>query len=648
MSERDRALLRLREMRSLVDGIEGVDLRPLDRAIERLEQKATTIAVFGAFSAGKSSLLNALLGRPLLAVSPQPTTAAITSVRPVEGGRTSVRITAKSRDELWQDVRALLDALSLTASDLEDAIRVASGLSPAKFPIHLRRHVRFLKALAEGYPDMGSRIGEQWEASLEELRDFSADEKRAAYVSQVDVWADSRLGERGFIFVDTPGVDSIHRRHTNVAFHYMREADAIVFVMYYTHAFSQADREFLLQLSGVQDVAGTNKLFSVVNAVDLADSEEELEAVLERVRQDERRLGVREPRVYPVSAQLALAARVLAADPHDEAALEMVRARLGRSDFEPTADAVSDLERRAGLAALEADLADFCTREADRLALDLAERTRQALVRDVEAALEKVTLAITADEAARDAERSQIARARGLVDDAASSVEARAVPPLARELEELLFHAGERVRFAYRDMFREAFHPGRFRLGNPQDKLREAAREFADAVGRRLEIELRTFALRAEQLAVKAAAQEAARLAEGWPVHAVPVRDPDVSLHLTTADEVIAFDDGVLAPHFRHFRSPKQFFEEGGQTAMMDAAMPAVMEQVKRKLDESGGRLAKHAELALVESLRAFYRDLAASLDTLAATLDEPVDPAERDRLVAVLTSLRSAEGAGV
>ncbi|MDI9260201.1 dynamin family protein [Alicyclobacillus sendaiensis] len=648
MSERDRALVRLREMRSLVADIEGVDLRPLLRAIERLEQKSITIAVFGAFSAGKSSLLNALLGRPLLAVSPQPTTAAITSVRPADGGRASVRITAKSRDELWQDVRALLDALGQRASDLDDAVRLASGLSPAKFPIHLRRHVRFLKALAEGYPEMGPRMGEQWEVSLEELRDFSADEKRAAYVSQVDVWADSRLGERGFIFVDTPGVDSIHRRHTNVAFQYMREADAIVFVMYYTHAFSQADREFLLQLSGVQDVAGTNKLFSVVNAVDLAESEEELAAVLERVSQDERKLGVREPRVYPVSAQLALAARVLATNPHDELALEMARARLGRPDFEPTRDAVMDLERRAGLAALEADLTDFCAREADRLALDLVERTRQALVRDVEALLEKLTIALTADQAARDAERAQIARARGLVEEAASSVEARALPPLARELEELLFHAGERVRFAYRDMFREAFHPGRFRLGNPQDKLREAAREFAETLSRRLEIELRTFALRAEQLAAKAAGQEAARLAEGWPVHAVPVREPDVSLDLATADEVISFDEGVLAPHFRHFRSPKQFFEEGGQTAMMDAAMPAVMDQVKRKLEESGGRVAKRAEAALAESLRAFYADLVTSLDALAAALDQPVDPAERDRLAAVLASLRSAAGAAV
>jgi len=80
----------------------------------------------------------------------------------------------------------------------------------------------------------------------------------------------------------------------------------------------------------------------------------------------------------------------------------------------------------------------------------------------------------------------------------------------------------------------------------------------------------------------------------------------------------------------------------------MDAAMLAVMDQVKRKLEESGGRVAKRAEAALAESLRAFYADLVTSLDALAAALDQPVDPAERDRLAAVLASLRSAAGAAV
>src|SRR5690606_33084371 len=52
------------------------------RAIDQLKEKADrlknrnyTVALFGAFSAGKSSFANALLGEGVLPVSPNPTTA---------------------------------------------------------------------------------------------------------------------------------------------------------------------------------------------------------------------------------------------------------------------------------------------------------------------------------------------------------------------------------------------------------------------------------------------------------------------------------------------------------------------------------------------------------------------------------------------
>lgn len=44
------------------------------------EPKHSKIAVFGTFSAGKSSLINALLGDTYLVSSPNPTTAATTEL----------------------------------------------------------------------------------------------------------------------------------------------------------------------------------------------------------------------------------------------------------------------------------------------------------------------------------------------------------------------------------------------------------------------------------------------------------------------------------------------------------------------------------------------------------------------------------------
>ncbi|MDI5787950.1 dynamin family protein [Bacillus licheniformis] len=44
---------------------------------ERLHTRQFTLALFGAFSSGKSSFANALCGRKVLPSSPTPTTATI-------------------------------------------------------------------------------------------------------------------------------------------------------------------------------------------------------------------------------------------------------------------------------------------------------------------------------------------------------------------------------------------------------------------------------------------------------------------------------------------------------------------------------------------------------------------------------------------
>src|SRR5699024_10744410 len=55
----------------------------LKRKYDRLSNRTYTIALFGAFSAGKSSLANALIGEHVLPSAPNPTTAVINRIHPV-------------------------------------------------------------------------------------------------------------------------------------------------------------------------------------------------------------------------------------------------------------------------------------------------------------------------------------------------------------------------------------------------------------------------------------------------------------------------------------------------------------------------------------------------------------------------------------
>ncbi len=70
--------------------------------------------------------------------------------------------------------------------------------------------------------------------------------------------------------------------------------------------FSKADREFLIQLGRVKDSFQLDKMFFIINAIDLADSEEEKDTVIEYVHEHLIKYGVKNPHLYPLSSLNAL------------------------------------------------------------------------------------------------------------------------------------------------------------------------------------------------------------------------------------------------------------------------------------------------------------------------------------------------------
>jgi predicted GTPase len=212
---------------------------------ERVVNRQFTIALFGAFSAGKSSFANALVGEKILPSSPNPTTATIN------------RITAPT-DE---------------------------------------------------YPHGTVVIYEQdrtFTTDILQLEEYVANEEKAKHVKCVDIHYACNLTNMGVTLVDTPGADSMNNRHTDVAFDYIKNADAIFFVTYYNHVFSRGDREFLIQLGRVKNTFELDKMFFLINAIDLAKDEEELSSVKVYIEQQLLQYGIRQPRIFGVSSQLAI------------------------------------------------------------------------------------------------------------------------------------------------------------------------------------------------------------------------------------------------------------------------------------------------------------------------------------------------------
>lgn len=590
--------------------------RDLALVRDRLEQRRPLVALFGAFSAGKSSLLNALLDADVLAVSPNPTTATVTHIEAAQDGVPEVRLIAKTAEQMWADVERALAAVHRSAVDLEQAVAVARTLRVADFSGRAREAASFLRAVADGFIDMSPKLGLQWDIRADELRMYTVEERFACYLQRVDLArSDARLqGDR--IFADTPGVDSVHRRHTGVAFAYMQRADAVMYVLYYTHAFTRADKDFLQQWAGVQETAGTDKLWVVINAVDLARSTEEREAVRDRVQRELIQLGIRNPRVYEVSSLYTALARRLEHGQDVAQTATVVRQKMGLTQHElPSPDA---LRQASGVPELSAALTAYLNQAGDQLAADAAQRAVR-VVRDrlaAEVGRRAVQQHATATELARRTEEAlafaaSLNETRHIV-DAGTWVEEAA---LTADWDELVFHCGERIRMRFPALFREAFHPGRFRDGQRvRQHLADAATELSESLQRQIEIEVRTFALRANHGVTEVLRRQIRHLhqqlgAHGFGAGVYEVLDVAEDRYVTSglpleqaprhpaapgpvADEARlsppggAFDVSAqaAAEGARWFHSGQQFFEQGGQQAMLADVEPMLLGQVRKTI----------------------------------------------------------------
>lgn len=106
--------------------------------------------------------------------------------------------------------------------------------------------------------------------------------------------------------VDTPGTNSIVRRHQEITEDFIPRADLILFITSFDRPLSESERQFL---SFIRESWGKRLIF-ILNKVDLADSTtRELEQVLDYLQKSTLDLLGFEPRIFPVSAELAYAAK---------------------------------------------------------------------------------------------------------------------------------------------------------------------------------------------------------------------------------------------------------------------------------------------------------------------------------------------------
>ncbi len=219
---------------------------------DRLGEGRFHLAVLGQFKRGKSTLLNALLGEPILPTSVIPLTAIPTFVR--VGEKLRVRV-------LYENDNAADEFAPHTG---EEAAKILS---------------RFVTEAGNPKNTLG--------------------------VSSVELFHPAGILRKGVVLIDTPGIGSTFRHNTEATLNFLPQCDAALFLVSADPPVTEVETEFLSQVR-----SKVTRLFFILNKVDYLDGDE-LDAALQFFKKIlKERAGIEEETpIFCVSARVGLNAR---------------------------------------------------------------------------------------------------------------------------------------------------------------------------------------------------------------------------------------------------------------------------------------------------------------------------------------------------
>ncbi|MGJ7588715.1 dynamin family protein [Staphylococcus shinii] len=249
----------------------------IDDTLVRLDNKIVKIGVFGTFSAGKSSLINALLGDNYLVSSPNPTTAAMTELT---YGHDS-QITLKSAEQLLEEINQVFEVENITFDSIEALLNKNTNKLKASLEKNKLAFVNAVETHYDMYQDM-LKYGLTHTISQDEIKKWSAEDEYATFVNTVHLklpidWLKDK------IIVDSLGLHSNNQRHTNETEKVLTSADLILYVSYFNHSFTDNDKRFIEHMKAMNQLNENQAFKMIINATDLAETEDDLNAVIEYV-----------------------------------------------------------------------------------------------------------------------------------------------------------------------------------------------------------------------------------------------------------------------------------------------------------------------------------------------------------------------------
>jgi len=240
---------------NLNQSVEAPSLREkLSLIPTRLQNQRFSIGITGVMNAGKSTMLNALLGQEVLGTSVVPETANLTLIKYAQEPYAIVNFwNAKE----WRKIEEGAHSLK--------SLEVFVNESKEHFGAQLSILI--------------TPKGESQKIAVDQLAFYTSakySDKKCNLVKSVELYTDLKFVKDGVQIVDTPGLDDPVVQREEITLEYLSECDLMIHLMNAAQAATQKDVDFIIDALLYRHVA---QLLIVITRIDMI-KEKELEEVI--------------------------------------------------------------------------------------------------------------------------------------------------------------------------------------------------------------------------------------------------------------------------------------------------------------------------------------------------------------------------------
>ncbi len=240
-------------------------LSRLDAVSERLVNQRFSVGITGVMNAGKSTMLNALLGQEILGTSVVPETANLTLIK---YAKTPYAVVNFWNSKEW--------------SKIEEGAKTLKSLEA--FVQESKAH------FGKTFETIITPEGKHEVIAVENLASYTSakhSDKKCNLVKSVELYTDLKFVQDGVQIVDTPGLDDPVVQREEITLEYLSECDLMIHLMNAAQAATQKDIDFIIDALLYRNVA---RLLVVITRIDMIQQKELEEVIAYTKRSIEARL----------------------------------------------------------------------------------------------------------------------------------------------------------------------------------------------------------------------------------------------------------------------------------------------------------------------------------------------------------------------